>query len=152
MTQSIAASRIDLGPMPDTMWRYRWDIVMTSVEASGVVRFIRRVAHTADELSDIILHTSYDPRIVSYRYIRQPELDISGAPSTCGSCGSAYRNPSAYPAASNQQWQKCACNGHYILVCPSCDEMSVYPEYGPGCHLGKLPLEHLSQRRLDSYA
>jgi hypothetical protein len=149
MIQSIVAPRINLPRTPDTLWRYRWDIVLTSVEASGRVKLIQRVAHTADELSDIILHTSYDPRIVNYTYSRQAELDTSGAPSTCASCGSPYRSPSAYPAASAQEWQECSCNGHFILVCPGCDEMSVYPEYGPGCHMGKLPLEHLSQERLE---
>ena len=38
----------------------------------------RMVANTADELLDIVLHTSFDPRIVSYHYHRYAVLDLSG--------------------------------------------------------------------------
>ena len=112
---------------------YRWNItfvVRTDYHSvTGATHEVHRTVTDADELVNIILHSSHDPRVVAYRYERQPALDLSGAPRACPDCGRSYG-----PFPPQQRWHGNGCTGHLVFQCTRCGQEEPYPELTAACH------------------
>ena len=123
----------EAGPLtPAQVWHYRWDITFTwrSKECSptGKALTSHLCVSDPDELANIILHTSYDPRLHSYYYERKQALDMSAAPRACASCGEAYD-----PASQRVWLRSCDCGGHMVYQCVMCGREQMYPEVTMTC-------------------
>jgi transcriptional regulator with XRE-family HTH domain len=119
-------------PTPEQAWQYRWDITLTwrseQDSPTGQIREHYLTASDPDELAEIVLRTSFDPRVVAYRYERHAALDMSGAPKACTACEEPY---GAIPP--QQWWTPCNCGGHMTYQCVMCGEEQVYPELNITC-------------------
>jgi hypothetical protein len=110
---------------PGEVWQYRWEMTLT-VRSATQITVRRIVVDSPDRLAELVLHTSYDPRIVSYRYHRYLELDMSRAPTACATCAEPYTG-----AAPTRQ--SCSCGGHEIYACSVCGTDQVYPRVENSC-------------------
>ncbi len=132
MTIEIAPASAHTRPTPAQVWRFRWNITLTlrTVEDSptGHSRHRYLTATDPDELTEIILRTSYDPRVVSYRYDRLAELDLSLAPTACHACDEPYAQ-----TPPRQALQACDCGGHMTYQCVACGETQMYPDLAITC-------------------
>lgn len=111
-------------------WRYRWDVTLTIRDlANPTVISERRVtAETADELANIVLHTSLDPRIVAYQYYRCVTLDLTDAPTSCAACTEQFAD-----LPPRQVLRTCSCSGHMIYTCIACGVEQLYPPRHTTC-------------------
>jgi hypothetical protein len=114
-------------PTPTELWRYQWNITVRYRRTPDQPPDAALVKHLSladpDELAKFILHTSYDPRVVSYHYERRAALDTSAAPKACPGCGTAYDRVSP-----QQRWQDCSCGGHIVYQCTKCGHEQLYPD------------------------
>jgi hypothetical protein len=115
------------------VWRYRWAVTLTVRELNDdtMVSEEHLVIDSVDDLVDLVLHRSLDPRIAAYSYHRFAALDMSAAPAVCPRCGEPYIELT--PGRSWQQWRQCSCGGHAILVCHACGTDHAYPRLEHDC-------------------
>jgi hypothetical protein len=128
--QTAGHARNHIASVTSDVWTYRWEVILTwrSSTESLITYETRRTVRTADELVDIVLHSSYDPRIVSYSYHRYTELNLAAAPSECSGCGEAFAD-----TPPRQQWRTCVCGAHVFYTCAACGSGQVYPVPSAGC-------------------
>ena len=126
-----AMSKTDI-TTPGQLWHYQWDITFTfrarEDSPTGQALSSHVSVSDPDELVDIILHTSYDPRVLSYYYERKAALDMSAAPRACPACAEAYD-----PASPRQWWRTCDCGGHMVYQCVMCGREQLYPDLAATC-------------------
>ena len=130
-------------PTPSEVWSYSWLITFTWRSAlEAPTQESRDTAGDPDELADIIRRRALDPRIISYRYERQERLDMSAAPRACFGCGDPYAL-----VEPRRWWQPCACGGHHIYRCASCDHEQLYPTTVATCVRQARPTAGLAAQR-----
>jgi transcriptional regulator with XRE-family HTH domain len=117
---------------PEQAWQYRWDITLTwrseQDSPTGQAREHYLTASDPDELAEIVLRTSFDPRVVAYRYERHAALDMSGAPKSCPDCQEPFDT-----VVPQQWWTPCNCGGHMTYQCVMCGDEQIYPELNITC-------------------
>jgi hypothetical protein len=119
------------GPAKKSMWRYRWDLTLTwrsLTDSPNRAWESRIITRSPEELCQLVMRTSYDPRIVSSRYERHAELDMSEAPDACTSCAEPYDD-----LAPRRHWRDCSCGGHLVFECIVCGHSQLYPTLDLGC-------------------
>jgi hypothetical protein len=120
------------GPPPADVWRYKWAVTLTIREENPTqIREKHLVVDSVDELVELILHRSLDPRIAAYTYHRFAALDMSAAPERCGECGERY--PPLTPGHAWRTTQACSCGGHAIFSCVACGTRRMYPRVEATC-------------------
>jgi len=106
------------------VWTYCWEAVLTwrSSTDSLATYETRHTMTSVDELVELVLHSSYDPRIVSYSYHRYTELNLAAAPTECPQCREPYAD---HPP--RQRWLSCVCGAHIVYNCVACGSRQIYP-------------------------
>ncbi|BCB87568.1 hypothetical protein [Phytohabitans suffuscus] len=120
------------GPPPGEVWRYKWAVTLTMREEDPAqVREKHLVVDSVDELVELVLHSSLDPRIAAYAYHRFATLDMTAAPEHCTQCGEPY--PPLTPGRAWRTTQPCTCGGHAIFSCGACGTRLMYPRVESTC-------------------
>jgi hypothetical protein len=128
------------GPPPGEVWRYKWAVTLTMREDDPAqVSEKHLVVDSVDELVELVLHRSLDPRIAAYAYHRFATLDMTAAPEHCVHCGERY--PALTPGRAWRTTQACSCGGHAIFACVACGTRLIYPRVESTCvtNSGGLP-------------
>jgi hypothetical protein len=130
VTQTADHARNHTAALASDVWTYRWEVVLTwrsSTESLHTYE-TKRIVDSPDALVDVVLHSSYDPRIVSYTYHRYTELNLAAAPRECSGCGEPFAD-----TPPRQQWRTCVCGAHVFSTCVACGNPHVYPVPTANC-------------------
>ena len=128
-------------PPPQDVWHYRWAVTLTMVKPDEPTKVDEKhlVAESVDDLVDVVLHHSLDPRVAAYSYHRFTALDMTAAPTRCAECGERYQQLSP----GGQAWRetcRCSCGGHAIFSCTACGTHQAYPRVEPDCGVDRASL------------
>jgi hypothetical protein len=122
LEKTVEAAAPDHTPATSDAWTFRWKVTLTMRLDSISTYEVQRVLNTPDELCELVLHSSMDPRIVAYTYHRYAALNTSIAPDACRWCDEPYDE-----TPPRQEWRNCTCGVHVIYTCTACGSGDVFP-------------------------
>ncbi|MEU8819987.1 hypothetical protein [Actinoplanes sp. NPDC048796] len=115
---------------PADAWVFRWRVTFTLRLDSRSTYETHRTVNTPDELCDLVLHSSMDPRIVAYSYHRYAVLDTGAAPTACRWCDEAFTD-----TPPQREWRNCSCGVHVVVTCAVCGSGDIFPRPSHACTL-----------------
>jgi hypothetical protein len=123
---------LDTTATPPQQAAYHWNVtfvVKTDYDSTAAATHeIYRTVNDADDLVNVILHTSLDPRIVAFHYERRRAPDLSRAPKACTNCAEPYNQ-----LPPQVHWHGNMCTGHLVFQCTRCGQQQTFPELSDGC-------------------
>ncbi|MGW4944451.1 hypothetical protein ACWEOZ_22995 [Actinoplanes sp. NPDC004185] len=123
---------------PADAWNFRWKVILTLRLDSLSTYETHRTVNTPDELCELVLHSSMDPRIVAYSYHRYATLNTNTAPTSCRWCDEPFTE-----MAPRQEWRNCTCGVHVIYTCTACGSGEVFPRPSHACTESVADLKEL---------